>query len=196
MPLSIACRMEDPVNRNSSLSKTTRPSYVPRGYTPERIFISVALPAPFSPQMPWIDLRRTPKETRERAVTPGKLFVTLSNSRMVSLMLPRRRALTSKTKTAPEIPRRGDGRCRCELRTRRPLGLGDILVDLVVGLELALDHDIVEVGLGHAGDGQEGARDVAGHCLDTREVDEAALLQAEGLLPGQLHGDVDRHGRK
>ena len=44
------------------------------GYQPDRIFIRVDLPAPFSPATVWISPAATEKLTPSRARTPGKLF--------------------------------------------------------------------------------------------------------------------------
>src|SRR5690349_6479480 len=66
------------------------PSYVPYGYTPDRTFISVDLPAPFSPQIAWISPRRTFRLTSDRAFTPGNVLVMERISRMKSSMDVRR----------------------------------------------------------------------------------------------------------
>ncbi len=69
-------------NSTSSPSKRIEPSYVPCGYTPDSTFISVDLPAPFSPQIAWISPRSTDIETSCSALTPGKVFVMARISRM------------------------------------------------------------------------------------------------------------------
>src|SRR4051812_26893903 len=51
------------------------------GITPDRIFSSVDLPAPFSPSRPRISLGRTSSETSMSAVTPEKCLVTPSTER-------------------------------------------------------------------------------------------------------------------
>ncbi len=52
------------------------------GWTPERTFIRVDLPAPFSPQIAWTSPRRTAIETFESALTPGNSLVMSRISRM------------------------------------------------------------------------------------------------------------------
>ena len=69
-------------NWTSSPSKRIEPSYVPCGYTPDSTFISVDLPAPFSPQIAWISPRWTDIDTSCSALTPGKVLVMACISRM------------------------------------------------------------------------------------------------------------------
>src|SRR3954453_4528108 len=73
-------------NCTSSPSKRIDPSYEPCGYTPDRTFMRVDLPAPFSPQIAWISPRRTASETFSSALTPGKVLVMERISRMLSSM--------------------------------------------------------------------------------------------------------------
>src|SRR5689334_16643416 len=56
------------------------------GITPDRIFISVLLPAPFSPQIECNSPRSTSRETSESATTPGNFLVTLWMEIIVSGM--------------------------------------------------------------------------------------------------------------
>jgi len=55
--------------------KMMSPVKLPAGCTPDSTFISVDLPAPFSPQMAWICPASTVMETSERALTPGNSLV-------------------------------------------------------------------------------------------------------------------------
>src|SRR4026208_177672 len=70
MPLAIASRGE----RNSTPSAPTRTWPSSGRYSPARMFISVLLPAPFSPRSAWISPGRTSKSTPSLARTPGKVF--------------------------------------------------------------------------------------------------------------------------
>ncbi|MDG0810763.1 hypothetical protein OMP40_16330 [Cohnella rhizosphaerae] len=63
-------------------SNTMSPEYVPCGYTPLSTFISVDLPAPFSPIRQWISPRSTLKLTSVSALTPGNSFVMLFISKI------------------------------------------------------------------------------------------------------------------
>ena len=71
-------------NRTSRPLKRMTPR--PAGSTPERIFMSVDLPAPFSPTRAWTSPLRRSNETWSSAFTPGKLLETPSTSRMTSCM--------------------------------------------------------------------------------------------------------------
>ena len=55
---------------------------MPAGHTPDRTFISVDLPAPFSPQIAWISPRWTVIETFDSALTPGNSLLMSRISRM------------------------------------------------------------------------------------------------------------------
>src|SRR5689334_2643016 len=65
---------------------TSRPSNMKRPEnsvcTPAMIFISVLLPAPFSPTRPWISPGNSAKSTPRSASTPPKAFVMPLSSRM------------------------------------------------------------------------------------------------------------------
>jgi hypothetical protein len=61
-----------PLKRRSSPSKWIAPVYESHGYTPLSTFMSVDLPAPFSPTTAWISPARTPRLTLLSAFTPGK----------------------------------------------------------------------------------------------------------------------------
>src|SRR5690348_13693228 len=78
MPAACASRAER--NRFSCPSSSKRPEN--SGCTPAMIFISVLLPAPFSPTRPWISPGRSAKSTPRSASTPPKLFVMPCSSRM------------------------------------------------------------------------------------------------------------------
>ena len=67
-------------------SKTMSPVYSPKGWTPLRTFMSVDLPAPFSPTRQWISCGATEKVTSLSAFTPGKVLVMFFISRMGVLM--------------------------------------------------------------------------------------------------------------
>src|SRR5215467_13412372 len=78
MPAACASRAER--NRFSCPSSSRRPEN--SGCTPAMIFISVLLPAPFSPTRPWISPGRSAKSTPRSASTPPKAFVMPFSSRM------------------------------------------------------------------------------------------------------------------
>src|SRR5262249_52170988 len=73
-PAASASRV--PVNRTARPSSRSSPSK--SGITPDRIFINVLLPAPFSPTMACSSPRAMSNETSDSATTPGKRFVTQS----------------------------------------------------------------------------------------------------------------------
>ena len=60
---------------HGSFSKRMSPSKVLWAYTPERTFMRVDFPAPFSPQMACTSPRFTSRVTSWRAFTPGKVLV-------------------------------------------------------------------------------------------------------------------------
>src|SRR5258708_9327690 len=78
MPAARASRAER--KRVSRPSSRNRPEN--SGCTPAMIFISVLLPAPFSPTRPWISPADSAKSTPRSASTPPKAFVIPRNSRM------------------------------------------------------------------------------------------------------------------
>src|SRR5947208_3310040 len=67
-------------------------------YTPARIFMSVDLPAPFSPTSAWISPRRSSKRQLRSAWTPGK-----------SLLIPSISTSRSPTASGTHTPRDGPG---------------------------------------------------------------------------------------
>src|SRR5664280_252671 len=73
-----------PVNCSSAPLNIIAPVYDPKGYTPARTFISVDLPAPFSPTSAWISPRFTLKLTSLSALTPENSLVIWFISRMKS----------------------------------------------------------------------------------------------------------------
>src|SRR5450756_650456 len=73
-----------PVNCSSAPLNIIAPVYDPKGYTPARTFISVDLPAPFSPTSAWISPRFTLKLTSLSALTPGNSLVIWFISRTKS----------------------------------------------------------------------------------------------------------------
>src|SRR5690348_8047541 len=78
MPAACASRAER--NRVSCPSSSKRPEN--SGCTPAMIFISVLLPAPFSPTRPWISPGRSAKSTPRSASTPPKVLLIPLSSRM------------------------------------------------------------------------------------------------------------------
>src|SRR5262249_4423026 len=70
MPASSACR--GPENRTGRPSRRISPSY--SVIAPARIFISVLLPAPFSPQRAWTSPACATNDTSRSARTPPKLL--------------------------------------------------------------------------------------------------------------------------
>src|SRR5882672_4043240 len=78
MPAPRASRAER--KRVSFPSSKKRPEN--SGSTPAMIFISVLLPAPFSPTRPWISPADSAKSTPRKASTPPKAFVIPCSSRM------------------------------------------------------------------------------------------------------------------
>ena len=59
---------------------------------PHRIFISVDLPAPFSPPSAWISPRAISRSMSDSAFTPGKLFVMWLSLSIASIGFSVRRA--------------------------------------------------------------------------------------------------------
>src|ERR1700759_5378345 len=78
MPAACASRAER--KRVSRPSSSRRPEN--SGCTPAMIFISVLLPAPFSPTRPWISPARSAKSTPRSASTPPKVLLIPFSSRM------------------------------------------------------------------------------------------------------------------
>src|ERR1700746_3508003 len=76
MPAARASRLER--KRVSRPSSMKRPENT--GCTPAMIFISVLLPAPFSPTRPWISPGESAKSIPRRASTPPKAFVICVSS--------------------------------------------------------------------------------------------------------------------
>src|SRR5207244_8590784 len=68
IPACSAARV--PLNRTGRPRRSNCPSKA--GMTPDRIFISVLLPAPFSPTMAWSSPPKMSIDTSFRATTPGK----------------------------------------------------------------------------------------------------------------------------
>src|ERR1700745_3933493 len=77
IPAARASRAER--KRCSRPSRRKRPEN--SGCTPARIFISVLLPAPFSPTRPWISPGRSAKSTPRSASTPPKVLPIPFSSR-------------------------------------------------------------------------------------------------------------------
>src|SRR5215210_3272841 len=67
-----------------NLTTSPRSSISPSSgvWTPERIFIRVLLPAPFSPTSPWISPGNSSKSTLSSAVAPPNRLVTPRNARI------------------------------------------------------------------------------------------------------------------
>src|SRR6185312_15582366 len=78
MPAACASRAER--NRLSCPSSSKRPEN--SGCRPAMIFISVLLPAPFSPTRPWISPAESAKSTPRSASTPPKALLIPLSSRM------------------------------------------------------------------------------------------------------------------
>ena len=78
----------------------SRPSSA--GWTPERIFISVDLPAPFSPMSAWTSPARRSKSTRSSAVTPAKRLLTPQGAQEIRVADVRRAGHASRT--PPKVP--------------------------------------------------------------------------------------------
>src|SRR5579871_2186076 len=78
MPAARASRADR--KRVSCPSSRKRPEN--SGCTPAMIFISVLLPAPFSPTRPWISPGRSAKSTPRSASTPPKVLLIPFSSRM------------------------------------------------------------------------------------------------------------------
>src|SRR5262249_16406786 len=78
IPAARASRAER--KRVSCPSSRMRPEN--SGCTPAMIFISVLLPAPFSPTRPWISPGESAKSTPRSASTPPKVLLIPSSSRM------------------------------------------------------------------------------------------------------------------
>src|SRR5579871_5528843 len=80
MAIPAACASRAERKRRSWPSSRKLPEN--SGCTPAMIFISVLLPAPFSPTRPWISPGRSAKSTPRSASTPPKAFVIPFSSRM------------------------------------------------------------------------------------------------------------------
>src|SRR5699024_12571737 len=133
----------------------------------------VDLPAPFSPQIPWISRSWTVSETSFRATTPGNLLVMDRISRMGSVMGP----------PSGWGPRHGGA----------PGPLGDVAevdgtsgsaselagLDLLLGVVAGVDHDLLVVALQHHLHVQQ----VGGHHLHAVVVRLGGV--GRGLLPGR-----------
>src|SRR5262245_54928919 len=78
MPAARASRTE----RNRVWCPSIRKRPENSGCTPAMIFISVLLPAPFSPTRPWISPGKSRKSTPRKASTPPKALVISCSSRM------------------------------------------------------------------------------------------------------------------
>src|SRR5581483_5965502 len=80
MAIPAACASRADRKRVSAPSSRKRPEN--SGCTPAMIFISVLLPAPFSPTRPWISPGRSAKSTPRSASTPPKVLpIPLSSRR-------------------------------------------------------------------------------------------------------------------
>ncbi len=90
MPARSASRV--PVKRMTSPRTMILPSYDGCGHTPLSTFISVDLPAPFSPTSARTSPPRTSKSTPSRARTPGKSLTICSIFKTTSAMATPRRA--------------------------------------------------------------------------------------------------------
>ena len=77
---------------------------------PLSTFISVLLPAPFSPTSAWISPLSTWRLTLSRAFTPGKVFVMFFISSMISAMVFLRSPFLSGTRI-PETMQAGFPAC-------------------------------------------------------------------------------------
>src|SRR5262245_17923267 len=78
MPMPAATASRGVASRIGVPSRTISPA---SGMTrPARMFISVDLPAPFSPRTPSTSLAASDSDTSSLATTPGKLFVTPRSS--------------------------------------------------------------------------------------------------------------------
>src|SRR5918995_2627370 len=82
MPMPRALDSAGEANWTTSPRSTISPSS--GVWTPERIFIRVLLPAPFSPTSPWISPGSSSKSTPSRAVAPPKRLVTPRSARIGS----------------------------------------------------------------------------------------------------------------
>src|SRR5690606_5475085 len=165
-------------------------------WTPYRIFISVDLPAPFSPTIAWIVPRRTSMSMSWFAMTPGKV-----------LPMPRRRTTTSPDPTGavpavvvlltmspsmvggpkdaarPHAIAWDRARCLSRARTRSLRRNGDLAVDDLLLVLLELVGDVVDVA----------ARGRVADAVDRQVVD---LRTGLGLAVGDaleevVDGDVD-----
>src|SRR5665647_1627088 len=197
-------------NWTGASSKAISPSDVPCGYTPERIFIRVDLPAPFSPQIAWISPGRTERETSFSARTPGKVLVIARISRtvsseMVSSDMAARclsyRDETFGSQSTRDLP--GDdhraGRVsqmasEAEVRGGVEAGLDERVLDVVGGDGDGVDQvgrddlNAVVVGLGVVHVDLLAVDDLVDHRRDLRGKFPGVLPHGHGLLAGD---DVD-----
>ena|SRR5436190_7605903 len=153
------------------------------------MFISVVLPAPFSPSSAWISPRRTSRSMWSLATTPGKRLVTPRISSAagrvaawVTTMVPR---LGMRQKAERACPRMGRPARQQSIR-RSSLGSRRRLTVLVVAgsegrLDAGLDGPVLE-----ALDGRIDLR------LDVRR--DHALAVVEGGEAYRVGGDVQRNG--
>src|SRR4051794_12374747 len=141
--MTMPAASESLMERNSTGSPliTIWPSNVPCGYTPDSTFISVDLPAPFSPQIAWTDPSSTLIETSCSALTPGKDFEMFCISRIVLAMVSLARE-------------GGPGRL---LPARTPVR--PVLLEVGLLVVAAVDQDLLVVVLGHDDRLEQVARD-------------------------------------
>ena len=78
MPICASMASDGDVKRTARPSSRISPAS--GRYSPYRQFISVDLPAPFSPSSAWISPARTSRSTASLATTPGKILVTPRSS--------------------------------------------------------------------------------------------------------------------
>lgn len=173
----------------------------------------VDLPAPFSPQSPWISPRLIRIETSDSAVTPGKVLVTWDMSRRtwsstaVSCAWrifrearartagrfpgPRKRAEAARPRGRATSAVMGRGKLSRLLRGR----VLDVLVDALVGLEAGVDDQLLEVGLRDLEDLEELAGHRAGLGGVAGELGEGGGGEVGDLLAlGELDGEVAGEG--
>src|SRR5436309_10366308 len=146
------------------------------------MFISVDLPAPFSPSSAWTSPRRRSKSTRSSATTPGNRFVMPRISRTVAastaddskdLLLKRRGTLSRFTESeggpnGPALSSSKQGRLLLQLLRNVKLPGDDLRLDLVHRLDERLRHAGVDLADAHAAVGE-------------RELEIVVALELPGL---------------
>src|SRR4051812_44070779 len=190
MPALIA----SPGSRNDTGLSSSRISPSSGWYSPNRTFMRVVLPAPFSPSRAWISPGSTVRLTSRLAITPGKRFVIPRSSSFIGPEPPsaiRCAGAGNRTRSAA----RGARRRPLGHRWKRRVDLRGCVV--VSDLHLAGDDLRLQIGELRLG----GVRDLGVEVVEGAEVHAAVGERAdehrlgrrlvEAALDGRRDADVD-----